>query len=78
MRVGPPQLKAWSLVDRSVLKIPTSLLSNFAAILSKLVFKGYPVSEREQVTGSGVRYRAGVFYLMYPYLSVRNRLSSGE
>ncbi len=55
MRVGPPQLKACRLVDRSVIKIPTSLLSNFAAILSKLVFMSYPVSEREQVKGSGAR-----------------------
>ncbi len=78
MRVGPPQLKAWRLVDRSVLKIPTSLLSNFAVMLSKLVFMGYPVSEREQVTGSGACSRAGVFYLMYSHLSVRNRLALGE
>ena len=33
-------LKAWNLVDQSVLKTPTSLLSSLAAMLSKLVFKG--------------------------------------
>ncbi|MCX6115840.1 MAG: four helix bundle protein, partial [Proteobacteria bacterium] len=32
-------LKAWNLVDQSVLKTPTSLLSSLAAMLSKLVFK---------------------------------------
>jgi len=61
-------LKGWNLVDRSVLKIPTSLLSSLAAMLSKLVFKGYPVPKREQVTGRGSRSRAGVFHLMYPHL----------
>ena len=66
-------LKAWNLVDQSVLKTPTSLLSSLAAMLLKLVFKGYPVSERDQVTGSGSRSRAGAFHLMYPHLSVRNQ-----
>ena len=33
-------LKAWNLVDQSVLKTPTSLLSSLAAMLSKLVLKG--------------------------------------
>ena len=33
-------LKGWNLVDQSVLKVPTSLLSSLAAMLSKLVFKG--------------------------------------
>ena len=65
-------LKAWNLFDQSVLKTPTSLLSSLAAMLSKLVFKSQPVSEREQVTGSGSRSRAGVFYLIYPHLFGRN------